>query len=78
MDRHDELMKTWNFLKEFWVLIKKYYYPPQSATDAYWHDLIEEAGMLGEKYERDSLCIRLIHAFMDYVEEKYRNGKANV
>lgn len=78
MDKHDELMKIWNFTKEFWLLIKKYYWPPQDATDPYWHDLIAEAGALGEKYERDSLCVRLINAFMGYIEEKYRHGKADV
>ena len=78
MDEHDELLRTWAFIKDLWQLIKKYYTPPHSAEDPYWHGLIAEAGALGEKYDRDGLATRLINAFLAYIEEKYRHGKTDM
>ena len=70
----EELVRAWEFTKDLWQLIKKYYTPDLDPDGTYWHDLIEDSSQLGEKYNNDRLAQKLILAFLDYIEEKEKNN----
>ena len=65
-----ELRKIWEFMKDFWQLMKTHHSQPlngdKQAEDNYWHSLIDAAGELGEKYDGHPLVIGQLKAYLDY------------
>lgn len=58
------------FMTDFWQFIKRFYVPDADAYSPYWHDFIEEAGVLVRKYGNGAFEKKMVLAFMDYVEKK--------
>jgi len=46
-------MRLYNFMKEFWLLVKKYVDVPDNKEDAAWMQIIDEAEDLNKKYKGD-------------------------
>ena len=47
----DRKLKIYNFIKDFWNVIKKYIDVPDNKEDAAWMQIIDEAEDLNQKYK---------------------------
>ena len=75
IEKETELRNAWNFSKDFWQFIKRYYFPPQDpAEEQFWHNLHEDALALAAKYGNHRFCITQINAYVDYLEAKYEQA----
>lgn len=74
-EKEMELRKVWEFTKDFWQLIKKYYFQPEDPSAPYWPALISEADDLATKHNHHRLAEKLILAFLDYEEEVREKGQ---
>jgi len=74
-EKERELRKVWEFTKDFWQLIKKYYFPPADPAAPYWPALIAESSELAKKHGNHRLAEKLILAFLDYLEEERKVSK---
>lgn len=63
--------KIYNFILEYWKLVKKYTPPPKQSDNKVWDDIVKEADDLCQKYNDGSkeavFFRRLVVEWMDYV-----------
>ena len=71
--------KLYEFIKEFWLLIKKYIDVPSDKEYAAWMQIIDEAEDLNKKYKGDDpegLFVKdCIVAWMAYLNRRNKEGK---
>lgn len=79
MDEHEkELRELWNFMKDFWQVIKKYY-ACESQPNEFWGRLGDDLSAISRKYgfykpesrttDRRKLIMKnLVNAFLDAQE----------
>ena len=84
-EKEKELRTIWNFIKDFWPLIKEYYPPAVDPDASYWPALIGTASSLGRKYgaTRNGTRVQLIYynlinALLDALEGRSYEQKSQV
>ena len=73
MENQEELKLIYEFINDFWQLIKGTLHG-DTESDDYWSDLISTAGALGSQYDH-RLPKDLINAYLDYLDRKAKGGK---
>ena len=75
----DRVMRIYNFIKEFWPLIKKNINVPPDSDEQGWYSLIDQANNLYEKHKSDDPEGRFfkncILAWLDYLNDRNKEGK---
>ena len=71
----DELRKLYEFIKDFWKLIKSSYELPEGDDTQYWADLTRYAVILGHKYEEHDLVKNLLLTYLEYQERRRMDAK---
>lgn len=66
--------KIYNFILEYWKLIKKYTPPPKQDNNAMWDAIVNEATELSKKHEDGSkeafFFRKLIVDWLEYIGRK--------
>ena len=70
--RKEDIPAIAQFMPEFWELVKKYWIVEES--DEYWEEAINACDKIYRKYN-DVFVKKMIIAYMDYLEEKYKSRK---
>lgn len=73
MENQEELKLIYEFINDFWQLIKRTLHG-DAESDDYWSDLISTAGALGSQYDH-RLPKDLINSYLDYLDRKAKGGK---
>ena len=71
MENQEELKLIYEFINDFWQLIKATLHG-DTESDDYWSDLISTAGALGGQYDH-RLPKDLINAYLDYLDRRTSN-----
>ena len=80
MDKENQLRKMWDFIKDLWQFIKKYYVAEPDPDAVPWSDVLNEAEALSLKHgaKPRTLQANLINAFLDFLdgrEYEMRKGR---
>lgn len=68
MENQEELKLIYEFINDFWQLIKRTLHG-DTESDDYWSDLISTAGALGSQYDH-RLPKDLINSYLDYLDRR--------